>query len=562
MTFCAETQGDATPAGRARRRHGAQLLVLAAATLLLRLPGLLYPIYSADEASTATLAEGILRGGLLYHAVADRKPPLVPYLYAAIMWATGSTDLRYERLGVDLLLLATAWLVRTEAARRFESELAGLAAGLSLLVASVAMLPGDGQAASFEAVMILPATAAVLAARRGWAVRAGALVALAGLAKQTGLATGLPVAWLLFDAPGSPSRRAGRVALAGGVATALVLAPAGVFGPGPYLEWNLTGNGGYLALDGSGGHIALASLGQLLPWLVANLGLLWLAWRSRRRRPLGADLVLWLASGAFAILLGFRLFEHYFIQLAPPLAIAAGGGVLTLGPTTCRRTMLKVAAVPLVMVLLATQPEWFTGEPPIHRIADAVLALDPGRRPIFVWGELSEVYWLTDLHPASRIILAAFLTGSSGGRSAGSGRPSDGIPGAWGMLESAFGREPPAVIVDTSPARLRGFGHYPLLATRIGPWVESHYRVARRVAGVMLWVPRTHPQPPWWEGLVGPGRAAGSSSATSTVSTMAVIRRASAVPRSSLPWPAPRTQQTSAEGPTRVTMSSTCSGPK
>lgn len=557
-------QGDSVAvSGRALSERGAALLVLAAATLLLRLPGLLYPIYSADEASTATLAEGILRGGVLYHAVADRKPPLVPYLYAAIMWATGSTDLRFERLGVDLILLATAWLVRSEAARRFESELAGLAAGLSLLVASVAMLPGDGQAASFEAVMILPATAAVLAARRGWALRAGALVALAGLAKQTGLATALPVAWLLFDAPGSRSHRTGRVALAGGVAAALVLAPAGLFGLGPYLEWNLTGNGGYLALDGSGAHIALASLGQLLPWLAANLGLVWLAWRSRRRRPLGTDLVLWLASGAVAVLVGFRLFEHYFIQLAPPLAIAAGGGMLTIDEGAWRRTMLKVGAVPLVMVLLATQPRWFTGEPPIHRIARAVLALDPARRPIFVWGELSEVYWLTDLRPASRIILAAFLTGSSGGRSPGSGRAADGIPGAWGMLETAFDRRPPAVIVDTSPARLRGFGHYPLCATRIGPWVEAHYRIARRVAGVTLWVRRRRSHPPWWEGFASGSRhTLGSSATPTTRSTIVAMRRASQMSRSSLPWPEPRAQQTSAVGPTRVRMSSTCSGPK
>jgi hypothetical protein len=535
----APTAASVAPPALRRRHLGTktlQLLVLAGATLLLRLPGLLYPIYSADEASTATLAEGILRGGLLYHAVADRKPPLVPYLYAGVMWLTGSKDLRFERLAVDLLLLLTAWLVRSEAARRFRSDLAGLAAGLALLVASVAMLPGDGQAASFEAVMILPATAAVLAARRRWVVLAGVCVALAGLAKQTGLATALPVAWLLFDTPGPLGRRVGRVVAAGMVASAVVLAPAAVFGLGPYVKWNLTGNGGYLALDGSGAHIALASLGQLSVWLVANAGLIWLAWRSRRCRPLGRDLVLWLASGAFAVTLGFRFFEHYFIQLAPPLAIAAGGGMLTIDLCAWRKTLLRVGLVPLVMVLLAIEPEWFTGEPPIHRIAHAVSALDPNRRPIFVWGELSEIYWLTDLRPASPIILAAFLTGSSGGRSPGSGRPRDGIPGAWQMLEKAFTRHPPAVIVDTAPEHLRGFGRYPLLATRIGPWVEDHYRVATQVAGAMLFVPRRHPYPPWWE-TSGPAGEPGSKTSSPAIiaASVTAIRRASAVVSSSVP---------------------------
>src|SRR5947208_1521114 len=68
---------------------------------------------------------------------------------------------------------------------------------LFLVLASVAFAPNDGQAANFEVFMLPSMTAAVLFARRGRGTAAGIAVAFATLAKQTGAATLLPVAYLL-----------------------------------------------------------------------------------------------------------------------------------------------------------------------------------------------------------------------------------------------------------------------------------------------------------------------------------------------------------------------------
>ena len=68
------------------------------------------------------------------------------------------------------------------------------------VLAMVAFAPQDGQAANFEVFMLPSMTAAILFARRGRGVAAGAAIALATLAKQTGAATLLPVLYLLARA--------------------------------------------------------------------------------------------------------------------------------------------------------------------------------------------------------------------------------------------------------------------------------------------------------------------------------------------------------------------------
>ena len=94
--------------------------------------------------------------------------------------------------------------------------------------------------------MLLPMTAAVVAAGRGQAVLAGLCLAVACLCKQTAVMTALPVAFLLLRAVGWRA-----VARAGLAARGLVVVTAFAFGPREFLLWTVTGNGGYLALRGS-----------------------------------------------------------------------------------------------------------------------------------------------------------------------------------------------------------------------------------------------------------------------------------------------------------------------
>src|SRR5437763_1536650 len=62
-------------------------VVLAAA---LRVPTFSNRVFNSDEAYLATQAQVLVAGGRLYVDTVDRKPPVVPYVYAAVFGLTGS----------------------------------------------------------------------------------------------------------------------------------------------------------------------------------------------------------------------------------------------------------------------------------------------------------------------------------------------------------------------------------------------------------------------------------------------------------------------------------------
>src|SRR5688572_46703 len=181
-----------------RHRPLAVLLALLGLLLVLRLPGFVVDVMDADEAYVAIQAQTVQRGGALYEDVADRKPPLAPYVYLGVFEVTGSHDLRPVRLVADLALAATGLLLVVEARRR-RGLGAGLTAGLLFVLGSVTLFPGDAQAANYVHLALLPSTAAfVLTSRRpspgpGAFAASGAALAVAGLTKQTAAATLLPV---------------------------------------------------------------------------------------------------------------------------------------------------------------------------------------------------------------------------------------------------------------------------------------------------------------------------------------------------------------------------------
>ena len=186
------------PRTRSRRDLVRIFLVLLALTFVLRAPGVL-----RRRCSTPTRRSSPPRptssndGGELYEDAIDRKPPLVPYIYAATFAFFETTALWSVRVVAMLAVALTALLLAIEARRRVRRR-ARLDRGRSCSsCAMVAFAPQDGQAANFEVFMLPSMTAAVLFARdAGAAFLAGVAIAAATLAKQTGAATLLPVVYL------------------------------------------------------------------------------------------------------------------------------------------------------------------------------------------------------------------------------------------------------------------------------------------------------------------------------------------------------------------------------
>ena len=98
-----------------RRKRWRLFLVLLALTVATRLPAMVVPVFNSDETFLATQAHVIQQGGTLYHDAIDRKPPIVPYLYAATFDFFDTTGLWSVRIMAMLAVALTAFLLALEA---------------------------------------------------------------------------------------------------------------------------------------------------------------------------------------------------------------------------------------------------------------------------------------------------------------------------------------------------------------------------------------------------------------------------------------------------------------
>lgn len=474
--------GASTRANAGRGLPVRIVLTLVALALALHVPGLVLRLFNSDEASIATMAMEINRGGTLYHETADRKPPAVPYLYAGVFALTGSHDLRPVRALGALVLAATAALLAAEARRRYKSDRAALCCGALFLLAYVTVFPADSQAASFELFMILPVTAAVIAAARGYAIWAGVCLALGFLCKQTAATASVPIAYMLYVSGGWRA-----VARAGAAACTLVGLTALVFGPSQFLLWTITGNGGYLATGGSIAGNLWRGLQRTVLLAGLQVGVVLLSARAWRRRSAAPELWLWLASAAFGVIVGLRFFGHYYLELIAPLSLIATPAVIDLASER-RRWACAAIVVPALGVTTAGFVP--TGDEGIQRfpaVAQRVKTVTNANDTLFIWGQLPELYWAADREPATRFIHTGFLTGNSGERPNGSGRPSDGIPGAWTMLARDFSARPPDMVADLTHANIRGSQYYPLSTTPLWKEIVRDYHLVATIDGVRLY---------------------------------------------------------------------------
>ncbi len=488
----ASTPAETSSSDVSRRRRDLARLALIVLVLAgaLRLPAFFVDVFNSDETFLATQAQVIREGGNLYEEAADRKPPLVPYVYAGAFDLFGTTDLWSVRVFAMLAAALTGFLVALEARRRYGRR-AAWAAGLLCVFALVAFSPQDGQAANFEIFMLPAMTAAVLLARRGRAISAGAAVAVATLAKQTGAATLLPVLYLVWRARG---RRGITDALGGfGVPLALV---ALALGPGQLLYWTVLGNGSYVSVQTASTYVISSFVLMSLGWVACNLPIVWripVAWRDRRDRARDGlpdyDLWLWLFSAVVSVMVGLRFFGHYYLQLVPPLVLLTAGA-LSRGSKRIAIGTVAVAAICAIAFSAAgyfMRP--FDKEPDYQSVSRYLAAhVDPGDR-VLVWGSVPEIYWASGIRPATRFVTTpTFLAGSDPGRPAEDAAPEDSDPTNWDWFFQDLTAHPPRFIVDTAPAQIRGAQWTPINRfPKLESIVESRYSYVTSIDGIAVY---------------------------------------------------------------------------
>jgi 4-amino-4-deoxy-L-arabinose transferase-like glycosyltransferase len=485
------SEPDAARAAADRRRSRRRLIVVVLLlTAVLRLPAFFVQVFNSDETFLATQAQVIRNGGSLYEDATDRKPPLVPYLYAATFALVGSTALWSVRVLAMLAVAMTALMLASEARRRWGERAAWLAA-LLLVGASVAFAPQDGQAANFE-VFLLPAmTASVLLAARDRPRTAGAAVALATLAKQTGAATLLPVLYLVVKRRG----RSGVGAMLAGFAIPLAVV-ALLVGPHDLVFWAVAGNGSYFGLGSATAYVAGLFAVMTFAFVACNLPIVWsipMAWR-RRMPGVDTDLWLWLLSAALSVAVGLRFFGHYYLQLVPPLCLLSAGMLSRLprpvGHTTVVVSLL--AGVGFSIVGFVAQP-W--GDPvKYQRVSEYLETHLHTRDRVFVWGHTPEIYWASGALPATRFLSDGFVLGDWGGRPPGDRSADVPTPGARVMLMADLEARRPRYILDTTGAHIRGSQYHPMRSIpELQRYVDRGYHYVRSIDGIAIYL-RNPPQ--------------------------------------------------------------------
>jgi 4-amino-4-deoxy-L-arabinose transferase-like glycosyltransferase len=472
------------PTAVTRTAYWTRLLpALTALACLTRIPSFARPLWNPDEGYLAVQARLLAQGGRLYETVVDRKPPLVPWLYEAAFAVCGSGSLTPVRVLAVLAQLLTAVLLASLARRRW-GDTAGRTAGVLYLLVSVGLNPEDAQAATFE-VFILPCTAAALwCADRGRWGAAGAAVACAFLTKQTGGAVLVPVAWLLHRS-GAP--RGGALRLAAGFALP-VLGAAQVTDPAGFLFWTVTGSAAYASFAGSELHVMVRALTNTAILAVACAGLVPPVVRALRTAGAAtADLWLWLASSAVAVMLGFHFFGHYYLQLTPPAALLATAALrilprerltAALGTSACCCTLF------LAWGLLAPRPELAHAQ----RLAAALAHRTGPADRVLVWGMHPETYWLAGRTPATRYLTAGLLTNYSGGRDGPQVGEKYAVQGAWPVFRAELAAHAPALVIDDS----RGKPYAPDRVPSLRRVLDTRYEEVGRVDGAVLYarIPR------------------------------------------------------------------------
>jgi hypothetical protein len=228
------------------------------------------------------------------------------------------------------------------------------------------------------------------------------------------------------------------------------------------------------------------------------------------RRPL---LLLMIALGvgsALAVLPGGHLFDHYFLQAAPPWALAAGLGVAYLARRPGSRVVRGAAAVMLALGVVVLLSRLLLSHPAEQRaamraanrevfgsVAEVVRARTSPSDRVLVWAWAPQVYWYSERLPAARDLTLNYALGWIGRQ------PQELFPGARAALLEDLRRTRPPVIVVSNDGVLpfsESAAWRPEAAPEVWAFIRGEYRLARRMAHWDVYEARSgsfsaHPSP-------------------------------------------------------------------
>ena len=379
-------------------------LVFLAAALATRLPILHRAVLDWDESLYFLMAQQWRAGHLPYTTIWDNKPIGIYAIFAVFQAIIpGVAAMRVATALCVALLAATVFRI-TELLTR--DRAAAWAAGLLLVLCS---LSNDGLSANTELFMAAFTALAVLAVlARAPAPLAGLALGCAFMVKYVMAPEALAVLLLLWQ------QRGARAVLGAMAAAALpVLATAALYAAAGHLalwwDCSVLSNFRRAGVPLRGSVVAAALSLQAWRWGPLYITALVLATTARRRGFVTNFPLLWLLGAVLGAVSAKSFYDHYFLELLPPLCVLAGYGWSRIHPGGGVRDAFLgfLALLPLHAGWVALRN---TTGPDLP--VEVAAALRTARaQSLYVFDSQPIIYALTGLTPPTRFVLPSELTG-------------------------------------------------------------------------------------------------------------------------------------------------------
>lgn len=478
-------------------RRGA--LWLLALCFALRIPSLLRPCLSDDEAIYAVVGREMLSGHALYRDIVDHKPPAIYLINAATQAVAGPIG---GMIALHALLVIVVWatglLLAAISGRWTADRRVSIMAALLWTVFTTTLIDADSLAANCELFMMLPLTASMYVVLRKRWLAAGTLVGLA-ISFKYQAAIQLPLYGLaivvLHRREPAALLRAG-TALAIGTALPLFAFAGWLYACGAadaawfWFRFNF-------AYISTGSHAAMARQIAMRAGLVVGAAAplyVCAAVAVRRSQPLAIG---WLAVSGLAVVVGGRFFGHYFHQVTAPLAVIAAPIALAWfdrSPRWFAAALAVPASVFFTLTMAHDELMRAAGEPdPDYRAVVAWLnhhaAADDA---MCIWGNSPVLYFEAGRPLGCRFVFANYLTGLSPATPSQTDPTVDSaqnsVPAAWDMLDDDLATRRPTFFIDASPGNVAYYGKYPPEHyPRLAKILACHYNREADIVGMRIY---------------------------------------------------------------------------
>lgn len=368
------------------------LLLVVIFTILIRVPYLNVPL-ERDEGGYAYIAWRMEQGEIPYKDIYDNKPPGIYFLYFIILKFFGSTAKAIHLFMCWWVVLEVLLLYKLSA-DLFNNKTIGLiaAAIFSLVISEPGVL---GSAANTEIFMLLPVLASYVvllwprvAGTRPTFFICGLLQGIAFIFKPVSIFNWLGIlAYLFYKAKAEKQYPAFFMQVLGSLLGFFVVPLLSLLyfwyhgAVADLVYWSFSYNMDYLSSGGARWsqeafllfwrRFGLILKSDLVFWLFCLYALILLC----REKAEAAVLVLtWLVLSFCGVTAGKRFFPHYFLQVMPPLSVAAAWGIWQASRIK-RSLSYALAAVTIIWSLTANYKYLFSYSP--DQISERIYTVNP-----------------------------------------------------------------------------------------------------------------------------------------------------------------------------------------